>query len=342
MEKLSRVKKFEDLRKQIEDTTSGTDALPEEKLQGYAQRLNEIDPSIFKKVTLSDEEEPYVPERARKVSSMYNETSSQETMGEFRNEYLDDFINEVREYNIKKGNRENENTQIDILNQLQAASRPRRSNYVENIADEPDVNTVDTTAALSKEEISAHLKNFILETESVEEEPAIVQPMIHKPMIEEVPTPITDNKTTFVEENILNTKEVEKVQLSNIDKDNVLMSEAELGKTQSLQNTLNVATQAKEPAKKKAFIRSAKPSVVPTKEAQDEMEREKKLQQKLVEETQQLRVQLNEYEDDLNDLSEGVEKTNKMLNVILGCLILALLVIVAIIVFWIVQAGGLV
>ena len=56
METLSRVKRYEDLRKQIEDDSIGTDTPPEEKLQSYAKRLNEIDPSIFKKVTITEEE----------------------------------------------------------------------------------------------------------------------------------------------------------------------------------------------------------------------------------------------------------------------------------------------
>ena len=106
-------------------------------------------------------------------------------------------------------------------------------------------------------------------------------------------------------------------------------------------NVKNV-TEPSEKQEKRSVSNKPKPKTVATKELQAEVEREQRLHQKLVEETQQLRVQLNEYEDDLNDLSEGVEKTNKMLNVILGCLILALLVIIGIIIYWVIQAGGLV
>ncbi len=45
----------------------------------------------------------------------------------FTNEYLDDFIKEVRAYNIRKGNRETDNTQADILYQLNAANRAKKN-----------------------------------------------------------------------------------------------------------------------------------------------------------------------------------------------------------------------
>ena len=85
---------------------------------------------------------------------------------------------------------------------------------------------------------------------------------------------------------------------------------------------------------------------VPMKAANDistyeqEMQREKLLHQKLVEETQQLRRQLDEYEDELTDLSDGVEKNNRILNVILCCLILALLGVIAFVIIMLVKAGG--
>lgn len=354
MEKLSRVRKYEDLRKQIENETVGTGELPQEKIQDYAERLNEIDPSIFKKVTIS-EEESYTPERERKTTSTTYGTES--TMSDFRNEYLDDFINEVREYNIKKGNRENENTQIDILNQLNAVSRAKRSDYVQNIADEVAEPEVNHTMSLSKEQIAQEVANLLQEEPvSSYEEPAVkevIQPS----------TPYTKPQSEYVEPAMPNVEaSIPSYQepLTPVDM-NMTMDILPFGpkesaapaaktiRTKPLAQT-KPQPQRQEPVqsesaaeKKRPFIsRKPKPSVVPTKEEQMEIERERKLQQKLVEETQQLRVQLNEYEDDLNDLSEGVEKTNKMLNIILGCLILALLVIIGIIVFWIVQAGGLV
>lgn len=346
MDTLSRVKKYEDLRKQIEDNSLGAETLPQEKLQDYAQRLNEIDPSIFKKVNISDEE-PYRPERERDVRVRVEQES---TVGEFRNEYLDDFINEVREYNIKKGNRESEDTQIDILNQLNAVSRAKRSDYVQSIEDEvkttPEVNA---TASLNREEIAAQVKSLLEEEpqndmpvhepivssfirEETPVEPIVSQPIKTEPIKEAVTPVYTESKS------IEHTSEMQRfMDQAATDTLQVQMPKVTQPKT-TLESELPPVQEKRHP-----FVnRKPKPTPVPTKEEQAEVMREQKLHQKLVEETQQLRVQLNEYEDDLNDLSEGVEKTNKMLNVILGCLILALLVIIGIIVYWIVQAGGLV
>ncbi|NBJ63745.1 hypothetical protein D5266_00870 [bacterium c-19] len=325
METLSRVKRYEDLRKQIEDDSIGTDTPPEEKLQSYAKRLNEIDPSIFKKVTIT-EEEPNTPQRERVETSIYDDNDS--TMQEFRNEYLDDFINEVREYNIKKGNRESENTQIDILNRLNAVSRAKRSDYIQNIEDEVKEVKQEEAVIQNREDIAAQVKS-LLEEEALQPEP-LIQRTDTKKADESKPAEAT---VEVVKPTDVTPQELKKESPAKQPKTKMTPSAQPVNVNQS-------AAEKKE--KQPVMQNKPKPKPVAAKELQAEVEREQKLHQKLVEETQQLRVQLNEYEDDLNDLSEGVEKTNKMLNVILGCLILALLVIIGIIIYWVIQAGGLV
>ncbi len=325
METLSRVKRYEDLRKQIEDDSIGTDTPPEEKLQSYAKRLNEIDPSIFKKVTIT-EEEPNTPQRERVETSIYDDNDS--TMQEFRNEYLDDFINEVREYNIKKGNRESENTQIDILNRLNAVSRAKRSDYIQNIEDEVKEVKQEEAVIQNREDIAAQVKS-LLEEEALHPEP-LIQRTDTKKADESKPAEAT---VEVVKPTDVTPQELKKESPAKQPKTKMTPSAQPVNVNQS-------AAEKKE--KQPVMQNKPKPKPVAAKELQAEVEREQKLHQKLVEETQQLRVQLNEYEDDLNDLSEGVEKTNKMLNVILGCLILALLVIIGIIIYWVIQAGGLV
>lgn len=335
METLSRVKRYEDLRKQIEDDSIGTDTPPEEKLQSYAKRLNEIDPSIFKKVTIT-EEEPNAPQRERIETSIYDDNDS--TMQEFRNEYLDDFINEVREYNIKKGNRESENTQIDILNRLNSVSRAKRSDYIQNI--EEDIKEVkqEDAAVMNREDIAAQVKSLL------EEEIAPIEAQevsVEEPKVEAQPqqdVTIEASKAELLQEQSeakSTPKQAKKLSLKK-------QKEKPVAEIKEVNSNAKVIAEPSEKQEKRSASHKPKPKPVATKELQAEVEREQRLHQKLVEETQQLRVQLNEYEDDLNDLSEGVEKTNKMLNVILGCLILALLVIIGIIIYWVIQAGGLV
>lgn len=51
---------------------------------------------------------------------------------QFHNEYLDEFIREVKEYNIKKGNAVSQDTQVNILNEL-SGNEEARNEYVEEI-----------------------------------------------------------------------------------------------------------------------------------------------------------------------------------------------------------------
>lgn len=333
METLSRVKRFEDLRKQIEDESIGTDTPPQEKLQDYAQRLNEIDPSIFRKVKIT-EEEPYTPERERIVTGEEQEESDS-AVGEFRNEYLDDFINEVREYNIKKGNRDNEDTQIDILNRLNSVSRAKRSDYVQNITEEVSTPIKEDTVTLDREEIAEQVKSLL------NEETEQISKKNNGDSLNA--QPINSKQSSIENTNQIARAVSERAKVENTNRMKQIQQESE-AETLNVTDTIHQSTLRNDAAvRHHPFVsRKNKPTVVASKEEQEEAERERRLHQKLVEETEQLRVQLNEYEDDLNDLSEGVEKTNKMLNVILGCLILALLVIIGIIIYWIVQAGGLV
>ena len=63
------------------------------------------------------------------------------------------------------------------------------------------------------------------------------------------------------------------------------------------------------------------------------------MHRKLMEETQQLRVQMDEYEEELTDLSDGVEKNNRILNFILAFLIFILLAIIGFIAYYIWKGG---
>ena len=327
METLSRVKRYEDLRKQIEDDSIGSDTLPQEQLKDYAKRLNELDSSIFKKVSIR-EDEAYTPERERKVQDDFSLVEA--TTDDFRNEYLDDFINEVREYNIKKGTRENEDTQIDILNRLNSVSRAKRSDYIEKIdEDVKEQPKPDPLTQRKREDIAAQVKSFVEKETPVHE---TNKESSERPKEIALDHALSDVIAKRTKEPKRPTMDVSKLQR---------VAEEETLKMQNSLGTQPISIPESE--KRNPFItRKNKPSAVPTKEEQAAVEREKRLHQKLVEETQQLRVQLNEYEDDLIDLSEGVEKTNRMLNIILGCLILALLVIVGIVIYWIIQAGGMV
>lgn len=159
MEKLSRVKKYEELRKAIE--TDDTDEIQSEKLSEYANRLNEFDPIIFKKMEVKNE--GHVPVREKKDVTSDFEVFNTDT---FKNEYMDDFIKEVKQYNMDKGLLENENTEIDILSQLQSPKRKPRESYIQTLSDpEDEVAVKEDTVSQSKQEIAMQIQELLRDSE---------------------------------------------------------------------------------------------------------------------------------------------------------------------------------
>ena len=163
MEKLSRVKKYAELRKSIETDNNIDKTLHTEEgvVQEQEETLKKFDSSIFKRVNISSDEE-YTPVREKKEQDSIERPPVDDT---FTNEYLDDFIKEVREYNIRKGTRESDNTQADILYQLNAANRAKRSHYIQEIQEEPEAEEPKKTI-LSRDDIAMQVQNLLKEEEA--------------------------------------------------------------------------------------------------------------------------------------------------------------------------------
>lgn len=162
MEKLSRVKKYAELRKSIETDNNIDKTLHTEENGALEQEetLKKFDSSIFKKVDIKEDGE-YTPVREKKEEPL-EQPPVDDT---FTNEYLDDFIKEVREYNIRKGTRESDNTQADILYQLNAANRAKRSHYIQEIQEEPQPEEPKKTV-LSRDDIALQVQNLLKEEEA--------------------------------------------------------------------------------------------------------------------------------------------------------------------------------
>lgn len=287
MEKLSRVKKYEGLRKAIE-IDNNIDAAEDSK--SSEQALKSFDSSIFKKAAIKEET---APKRAKEEKEVEGKESS--TSDTFTNEYLDDFIKEVRDYNIRKGNRQSEDTQVDILYQLNAENRAKRTRYLQEIKDKQDDTVIEPLSdeengkpVLSKEDLAKEVQQLLID-EDVQD-------------------------STFDEE----TQDTDVEELSE-----------KLMQTQQIDLHQAAALVLPSDDEKEDIEDSVKPN-----------DEEDSLHKKLIEETQQLRVQLDEYEGELSDLSSGVEKNNRILNFILCFLILVLLVIIGFIGYYLWQATG--
>lgn len=305
MEKLSRVKKFEDLRNSID---TGNDETQSNKVNDSHNRdLENINASLFKKMNL-EEEQIHTPEREKVTRVVETENLS----NDFQNEYLDDFLNEVKQYNLSKGTRECEDTQIDILHQLQGNNRPSRSHYVEDIHEvKPSIE--DMVNTMSNEDIAKEVKSLL--NESTAKQPMFEQVVKEQPVYS---VPKREPEFTPVFEQ---------------------MQQPYTPQTQTIQPAYEEPSVPREyldmPIEKEPILTTDVKNSSTLEE-----KRENLLHQKLVEETQQLRRQLDEYEDELTDLSDGVEKNNRILNVILCCLIIALLAVIAFVIVMLVKAGG--
>ncbi len=72
------------------------------------------------------------------------------------------------------------------------------------------------------------------------------------------------------------------------------------------------------------------------------LENERVLRQQMLEQTKQIKLQVREYEDELESVNSSMSKTNKILNFVLTLLIMTLFVILFVIGFWFAQERGLI
>ncbi len=60
----------------------------------------------------------------------------------------------------------------------------------------------------------------------------------------------------------------------------------------------------------------------------------------LLQETTQMRAQLDDYQDNLTEVSDKMKRTNQILNVVLIVLIIALSVVLVVVIYWVLQSQG--
>lgn len=246
MEKLSRVKKYENLRKQIDMNTN-------------EEMTNRVDPAIFKKIEVTED---VAPRRERDVT--LHMSSGSDT---FVNEYMDDLIRDVKQYNKDKGLLHSDITEIDILNQLKNPTRLRREDYVKTIEEEPKLD--ENTIIQSKKEIAMQIQELLKDEPSMGMNISKVEPIQEDADVEET----IEMTTPTPEETITE-----------------IISDEEI--------------------------------------------------QRLNEQTQQMKVVIEKHEEEMNEISEGIDKTNRLLNVLLFILVIALFAVIGVTVYMILKSSG--
>ena len=120
MEKLSRTKKYQELRDRLQNDAESQ--VTSKDLSSFQERLNRLDVMHFDTAEEAKDHDPihvrrnsYFEETAPVVEEKEIEKTTQYT---FNNEYLDEYINEVKQYNKDKGLLTKDDTAMNILENL--------------------------------------------------------------------------------------------------------------------------------------------------------------------------------------------------------------------------------
>lgn len=270
MSDYSRVKKYENLRNDIEHDKEGS-----------AQLGNTLD--AYNKAVKEAGKEKYIPSHEKTFTKVEDDTQSSKS---FKNEYLDSFIQEVREYNMQKGIRESENTKLDILQQLTTKNREKRANYIE----------------------------------SIEESKVVQSPPIQE--VEQMPSA-----------NIEETMEISRQVFALLgEEESTLNSDMELQPEVSEDTSIN-----EEESVLAKRIAALEQKIDEPSSKEDDISLMAK--RDLLEETMQLKIKMEEYEEELNEINSGVDSNNRLLNIIIIVLIFALLAVIGVVIYWLISGG---
>lgn len=134
METLSRVKKYQALRNEIENDRE--EELVSPALSSYAERLNKIDPLLSKQST-QGRNESYEALHFRREQAI--NTNDEFVNKPLETDYIQEFLEEVRNYNLSKGYRKEFDTELDILKKHGPVGLPA-SEAIKPLSDDSPVN----------------------------------------------------------------------------------------------------------------------------------------------------------------------------------------------------------
>ncbi len=117
MDELSRVKKYQELRNEVENDPEKELVSP--ALSSYAERLNKVHPHLSK-VQAKQGQSGYEAIHKKRLDSFDSMEETDNLAHDFNDDYMSEFLSEVKAYNIEKGYRKNEDTSKDILRPLKS------------------------------------------------------------------------------------------------------------------------------------------------------------------------------------------------------------------------------
>ncbi len=162
----SRVKKFEQLRRDILNENINND-YTNENLKQMADKLASAGINVEKNNTYRQSQN-YIPHHQKTFDDIELNQKSIEPVVKntnFNNDYMTDFLSEVKAYNLEKGYRSQDDTKANLLNELNIKPeiRPFGNNYkndeliekIENIEAKSDIENTDNSEV---EELSSKVE----------------------------------------------------------------------------------------------------------------------------------------------------------------------------------------
>ncbi|MFV0382169.1 MAG: hypothetical protein ACK5KR_08135 [Breznakia sp.] len=308
MNEKTRAKRYEDLRKSVEKDANDTTTH-----QRILRDLNDI--------STSKKQKAYTPSHQKSIgdTQLQNKLHNDNT-DEFKNEYLDNFIQEVKEYNMQNGIRENDDTKLDILQQLSTKQRMKRAEYMEQMDD-------DNKAVVSNDDIEDSIFSLGEKIDSsIHCEPEELAEKKAETMLSSLAqeTSPKENKTS-------STQDIAR-QVQDLLKDADHSNDVAM-------NLFEDEKQEKFVEENTAYMQDEQNHTEMQGINHDEKSPNYASREDLIEQTHQLKVQLDEYEEELTSLSTGIDKNNRLLNVIIFVLLVVLVGVIAVVLYWLISGG---
>lgn len=281
MAEYSRVKKYENLRKEIEND----------------KNVSSLKSDLLDSSKILTKKETYTPVHRKNFD---NDNKMESNDSTFKNEYLDSFIQEVREYNIQKGLRESEDTKLDILQQLSSKNREKRSNYISQIEDKVDEFDHMFESLPNEDE-------NVLENQTLEISRQVFELINENNEVKEV------NEVKDSKEEIKEVQSELDARIADLERE---IEESNLSYTDEVSNLFN---------KEEEEVNSEEDDEITKKE--------------LLEQTLELKAKVESYKEELNEINEDVADNNKLLNIIIVILVLALLGVIGVVIYWLISGG---
>ncbi|MDO4192751.1 MAG: hypothetical protein Q4D24_05570 [Erysipelotrichaceae bacterium] len=360
----SRTKKYEELRNHMQNDVD--DTLSTEDLSVFQQRLNRMDPVNFEAPmeytgsrnydpVHAKNDVPYTqPEPARKPaqpafeapraaagSRQYRDQvdlndhvlhgrNENDTSNLLDNDYMNEYIREVKQYNIDQGNALTQDTELNVLKSLKGDNMSSRRPYADDAF----------TSVKGSQRRAMEQDSMVRPMGPVSQPKQQTAPITQVNTQQDVDIPFIKSDTSsdidlgddylFEKPETLKKRETTKMDtVGGTTIGGVTMTKADIAaQVQSLISAEDDSMELPD------FLDGSETNTY------SDVPVNTKTQQQLIQETTQMRAQLDDYEENLNDVNDQMSRTNRVLNFVLIVLIIALGAGLAVVLYWILMAKG--